>query len=149
MRARRPDLKTVPIRGNVGTRLSKVAEGEVDATLLAAAGLDRLGMSEIGATLDDLMTAPGQGAVGIEILWEREDLRALIGAIDDAPAHRAVSAERAFLRRLGGDCRSAVATRTIVSVDGIDIEAEIPVTSIQLDGMVRLVLSWLARPLPT
>ena len=65
--ARRPDLRIVTLRGNVQTRLAKVARGEIDATLLAAAGLDRLGIAE-GAPLDDLLSAPAQGAIGVEIL---------------------------------------------------------------------------------
>jgi len=105
--ARRPDLRTISIRGNVQTRLAKIARGEVDATLLAAAGLDRLGIAE-GATLD-LLPAPAQGAIGIEILAERGDLRDLLAAIDHRPTHEAVRTERAFLAALGGDCHSAVA----------------------------------------
>jgi len=105
--ARRPDLRTVPIRGNVQTRLAKIARGEVDATLLAAAGLDRLGIAE-GAPLD-LLPAPAQGAIGVEIAAGRDDLRELLAAIDHAPTHEAVAAERAFLAALGGDCHSAVA----------------------------------------
>ena len=105
--ARRPDLRTVPIRGNVQTRLAKIARGEVDATLLAAAGLDRLGIAE-GAALD-LLPAPAQGAIGVEIAADRDDLRELLAAIDHAPTHQAVAAERAFLAALGGDCHCAVA----------------------------------------
>ena len=107
MLARRPDLAVSPIRGNVQTRLAKIERGEFDATLLAAAGLTRLGL-DIGAPLD-LLPAPAQGAIGIEILSERDDLRALLARIDHAPTHQAVDAERAFLAALGGDCHSAVA----------------------------------------
>jgi len=125
----RPDLKIVPIRGNVETRIAKVEAGEVDATLLAAAGLDRLGIAE-GAPLD-LLPAPAQGAIGIEILVERGDLRDLLAAIDHRPTHEAVAAERAFLAALGGDCHSAVAARAtdgivraeILSADGTEIQA--------------------------
>jgi hydroxymethylbilane synthase len=105
--ARRPDLRIVPLRGNVRTRLAKIERGEADATLLAAAGLDRLGL-EIGAPLD-LLPAPAQGAIGIEVLRARADLVELLRAIDHAPTHAAVDSERAFLAALGGDCRSAVA----------------------------------------
>jgi len=125
LRARRPDLETLPIRGNVETRLDKVARGDVDATLLAAAGLDRLGMPDIGSAIPDMLTAPGQGAVGIEIIWDREDVRALIAAIDDGSAHAAVRAEREFLLRLGGNCHSAVAARADVSSGRIEMAAEI------------------------
>jgi hydroxymethylbilane synthase len=117
--ARRPDLHCAPIRGNVQTRLAKVEAGEFDATLLAAAGLDRLG---IGAgTPLDLLPAPAQGAIGVEILSERGDLPALLAAIDHSPTHEAVDAERAFLAALGGDCHSAVAARAQVSALSAEI----------------------------
>jgi hydroxymethylbilane synthase len=115
----RPDLRTVSIRGNVQTRLAKVARGEVDATLLAAAGLDRLGIDE-GVPLD-LLPAPAQGAIGIEILAGRDDLRDMVAAIDHRPTHEAVLAERAFLAVLGGDCHSAVAALAEDGVLGAEI----------------------------
>jgi len=127
--ARRPDFETVPIRGNVQTRLGKVARGEIDATLLAAAGLDRLGIA--AGTPLDLLPAPAQGAIGAEILAERTDLRAVLRAIDHQATHEAVAAERAFLAALGGDCRSAVAALAagnrvraeILSPDGREIRS--------------------------
>jgi len=127
--SRRPDLQTAPIRGNVQTRLAKVARGDFDATLLAAAGLDRLGLDE-GVPLD-LLPAPAQGAIGVEILAERGDLRALLDAIDHRPTHQAVDAERAFLAALGGDCHSAVAALAeesvlraeILSADGREVRS--------------------------
>jgi hydroxymethylbilane synthase len=127
--ARRPDLNTVPIRGNVQTRLAKIARGEVDATLLAAAGLDRLGIDE-GAPLD-LLPAPAQGAIGVEIAAGREELRELLVAIDHRSTHEAVTTERAFLAALGGDCHSAVAALAqggtlraeILSADGSEVQA--------------------------
>jgi hydroxymethylbilane synthase len=127
--ARRPDLHTLSIRGNVQTRLARVAGGEFDATLLAAAGLDRLGLDD-GAPLD-LLPAPAQGAIGIEVLAERAELRALLEAIDHRPTHDAVACERAFLAGLGGDCHSAVAALArdgvvraeILSADGGEVQA--------------------------
>jgi hydroxymethylbilane synthase len=129
LRARRPDLRVAPIRGNVQTRLAKIAAGDYDATLLAAAGLDRLGLA-IGAPLD-LLPAPAQGAIGIEILGERGDLRPWLEAIDHGPTSDAVTAERAFLAALGGDCHSAVAALAnggrvkaeILSADGSEVRA--------------------------
>lgn len=129
LRARRPDLEIVPIRGNVETRLAKIARGEVDATLLAAAGLDRLGI-DAGVPLD-LLPAPAQGAIGVETLAGRGELRDLIAAIDHRPTHEAVDTERAFLAALGGDCHSAVAAfasdgllrAEILSSDGLEIQA--------------------------
>lgn len=127
--ARRADLHPLPIRGNVQTRLAKVARGEVDATLLAAAGLDRLGI-DAGIPLD-LLPAPAQGAVGVEILAGRDDLHVLLAAIDHRPTHAAVDAERAFLAALGGDCHSAVAALAedgrlraeILSADGREVHS--------------------------
>lgn len=107
----RPDIETTLLRGNVATRLSKVAAGDVDATLLAAAGLDRLGMHSIGHVQDArlLLPAASQGAIGIEGRADDAATLALLAAIDHAPTHRAVAAERALLAALGGDCRSPVA----------------------------------------
>jgi hydroxymethylbilane synthase len=121
--ARRPDLRAVPIRGNVQTRLDKVARGEVDATILAAAGLARLGI-EAGVALDWL-PAPAQGAIGVEILWAREEMRELLAAIDDRYTHGCVGAERLFLARLGGTCHSAVAAQATGVADQLKLEAEI------------------------
>jgi len=122
--ARRPDLAIAPIRGNVHTRLAKVEAGAFDATLLAAAGLDRLGI-DVGTPLDEMLPAPAQGAIGIEILAARGDLGALVAAIDDRATHRCVAAERAFLEALGGDCRSAVAARAQLDGDTVHLAAEI------------------------
>lgn len=125
--SRRPDLNCAIIRGNVQTRLAKIEAGEFDATLLAAAGLDRLGLA-LGAPLD-LLPAPAQGAIGVEILAERSDLMTLLAAIDHRETHDAVTTERAFLAALGGDCHSAVAARAgngrvqaeILSADGSEV----------------------------
>lgn len=126
---RRPDLRTAPIRGNVQTRLDKVARGDFDATLLAAAGLDRLGL-DAGVPLD-LLPAPAQGAIGVEILAGRDDLRILLDAIDHKPTREAVDSERALLAALGGDCHSAVAALAagglvcaeILSADGSEVQS--------------------------
>jgi hydroxymethylbilane synthase len=122
--ARRPDLAVASIRGNVRTRLDKIARGEFDATLLAAAGLDRLGIA-MGAPLEGFLPAPSQGAIGIEVLAENEAAHALMAAIDHGETHRCVTAERAFLAALGGDCHSAVAARAVLDGAAIRIEAEI------------------------
>lgn len=124
----RPDLETVLLRGNVATRLAKLAKGDADATLLAAAGLERLGMHDIGAVQgsDVLLPAASQGAIGIECRADDVATRALLAAIDHAPTHRAVMAERAFLAALGGDCRSPVAAHAVWQDDGtLRLDAEI------------------------
>jgi hydroxymethylbilane synthase len=108
----RPDLVITTLRGNVETRLKRLDDGELDAIVLAAAGLTRLGLqSRIAALLDPSVSLPavGQGVIGIEC--RSDDLRArdAVRALNDPAAHTAVSAERAFARRLGGSCQSPIA----------------------------------------
>ena len=122
---RRPDLEIVPFRGNVQTRLRKLEMGEADATLLAAAGLDRLDHPDTGAPLDALLPAPAQGAIGIEILSENRRLRPLIEAIDHDETHACVLAERRLLEGLGGSCRSPVAALARLEGGDIRLKAEI------------------------
>ncbi|MFS0737978.1 hydroxymethylbilane synthase [Sphingomonas sp. 1P06PA] len=123
----RPDLQIILFRGNVATRLQKLSAGEADATLLAAAGLDRLGLSMVGTAIDieEMLPAPSQGAVGIETLAARDDLLALIGAIDDAKTTACVMAERALLAGLSADCRSPVAANAVLEGGAIRLSAEI------------------------
>jgi hydroxymethylbilane synthase len=138
----RPDLRMVLFRGNVDTRLARLRDGEAEATLLAAAGLDRLGKSEIGAAipLDTMLPAPAQGAVGIETLRSNERVRELLAAIDHALTTRCVRTERALLARLGGDCRSPIAALAVR--DGADmlLRAEIlsPDGQLQQGGEARV-----------
>ncbi len=124
----RPDLVTMLLRGNVQTRLAKLEAGDVDATLLAAAGLDRLAMHDVGApqAIDLLLPAASQGAIGIECRADDAATFALLKAIDHAPTHRAVAAERALLAALGGDCRSPVAAYAQWHADGsLRLDAEL------------------------
>jgi hydroxymethylbilane synthase len=118
----RPDLKTISIRGNVDTRLARREAGDVDATLLAAAGLDRLGRGEVGNAipLDVMLPAPAQGAVGIECRADDARSIALLGAIDHAETSAAVAVERAFTLALGGTCHSPIAA--LARVDGAAID---------------------------
>jgi len=125
VRRARPDVQILLFRGNVETRLRKLAEGEADATLLAAAGLERLGYGAIGAPLDELLPAPAQGAVGIETRADDTETLRLLAAIDHAPTSLCVRAERALLAALGADCRSPVAALARVSDDEIHLRAEI------------------------
>ena len=123
--ARRPDLVIVPFRGNVETRLRKIEKGEVAASLLAAAGLERIGRPEIGAVLDDFLPAPAQGAIGVEVRSGDRRVRALVGAIADRPTHLCVAAERRLLEGLSGSCRSPVAALALLKGDEIRLRAEI------------------------
>ena len=122
----RPDLKIVPIRGNLDTRLARLEAGEVDATLLAAAGLDRLGR-KTGAPipLDVMLPAPGQAAIGIECRADDDDTRAKLAPIDDHATAAAVRAERAFARALGASCHSPVAALALVRAGEVHLRAEI------------------------
>ncbi|WP_298688269.1 hydroxymethylbilane synthase [uncultured Sphingomonas sp.] len=123
----RPDVTIVPFRGNVDTRLRKLAEGEADATLLAAAGLDRLSRFDVGnaVPIDVMLPAPAQGAVGIEARTDDVATRALLAAIDDRATHICVLAERALLAALGADCHSPMAALARLDGDRIDIAAEL------------------------
>src|ERR1700722_2211952 len=105
----RPDLAIVPLRGNVETRLRKIEDGVADATLLAVAGLKRLGLLDAAAALlaiGEFFSAAGQGAFGIETRANDSATRALVAKIDDAATATAVTAERAFLAVLDGSCRT-------------------------------------------
>jgi hydroxymethylbilane synthase len=127
LRRLRPDLQTVSIRGNVDTRLAKCSAGDVDATLLAAAGLDRLGRDEVGTpiALEEMLPAPAQGAIGIECRSDDAMTAGLLKAIDHAETHAAVLAERAFCRALGGTCHSPVAAYARIEGSEIIFACEI------------------------
>ena len=122
-----PDAKIVLFRGNVETRLAKLAAGEVDATLLASAGLVRLSREDVGTPvpLDVMLPAPSQGAVGIEVRAEDARARELVGAISHADTRAAVSAERALLEALGADCHSPVAALATIEGDRLTLRAEL------------------------
>ena len=123
----RPDLDVQLLRGNVQTRLAKLANGEVDATLLAAAGLARLAMHDVGVAIpvETLLPAPAQGAVGIETLAANDQVISALAAIDHAPTHRCVLAERSLLAGLAGDCRSPVAAMCVEDGEALSLTAEI------------------------
>lgn len=108
----RPDLKTVQFRGNVETRLRKLAEGVADATFLACAGLNRLGFADkmtAAVPVEVMLPAIAQGAIGIEIREDDEATRKLLSAINHRQSEIAVTCERAFLKALDGSCRSPLA----------------------------------------
>ena len=124
--ALRPDLIIEPIRGNVQTRLDKIARGEADATMLAAAGLDRLAIEEGSPVpVETMLPAPGQAAIGIECRSDDGEMRGLLAAINHDDTCRAVRIERAFTRALGGSCHSPVAALAEVTPEGLRLRAEI------------------------
>lgn len=116
----RPDLCMVPLRGNVDTRLRRLTEGTLDAIVVAAAGLKRLGVKPAGAIplpLEVSLPAPGQGALGLEIREADRATAAVVAVLEDGASRIAVTAERAFLRRLGGSCNVPIAAYGTVRGD--------------------------------
>jgi len=111
IKMRRPDVQIVPLRGNVQTRLDKLERGEAQATMLAKAGLNRLGLDDIdGAVLEvsEFLPAIAQGAIGIECREDNERIRELLAPLADIETMTAVDCERAFLRVLDGSCRTPI-----------------------------------------
>ena len=123
----RPDLRVVLFRGNVDTRLATLAAGEADATRLAAAGLDRLGRDGVGRAIptDEMLPAPAQGAVGIEVLTSHDEAMVAVAAIDDPATSACVLTERALLAALGADCHSPVAALAALSGEMLTLRAEL------------------------
>ena len=127
----RPDLRPVPIRGNAGTRLGRITSGDVDAVVLAYAGLARLARLDAVSQVfepDEMMPAPGQGALAVECLSGRDDLAALLGLVDDPVSRAVTDAERGLLAALQAGCSApigAFATGTDdVRLDAIVVAAD-------------------------
>ncbi len=137
----RPDCRIVPFRGNVATRLARLAADEADATLLAAAGLNRLGERGTGHPLDphEWLPAPGQGAIVIECRASDAATIALLAVIDHAPSRAALMAERALLAALGGNCHSPIAVLTTLDDDMLTLRAELfsPDGTARCEGELR------------
>jgi hydroxymethylbilane synthase len=133
----RPDLRVVPLRGNVDTRIRKMESGEVEAVILAAAGLKRLGLSgKITALLspEAFLPAIGQGVLGVELRRKDRDVRGLLAFLNDEDTEVAATAERAFLARLGGGCQVPVAGYAQLKKNGLHLEGMVA----ELDGVVVL-----------
>jgi hydroxymethylbilane synthase len=117
LRHLRPDLEVRSIRGNVQTRIRKVQEGQYDATVLAAAGVIRLGLEEHIAewlSLETMLPAPGQGALGIQCRADDTETLALLSKINCADVETAVTAERTFLNHLNGGCATPVGAYAVI-----------------------------------
>ena len=128
VRRLRPDLSTVVLRGNVETRLRKLDAGEVDATLLALAGLRRLGLADEATALldvDEFLPAVGQGAVTIEARIDDARTRELLAKIDHADTSVALACERAFLGVLDGSCRTPIAGHATLQGDTLNFRGMI------------------------
>jgi hydroxymethylbilane synthase len=124
--AARPDVSVVTLRGNVNTRLRKLAEGQVDATLLAAAGLKRLGQDyDAAAALapEDMLPAVAQGAIGLEVRAGDARTAGYLVALDHAPSARRIGAERACLAVLDGSCRTPIAALAELDGDRLRLRA--------------------------
>ncbi|MBW8366816.1 MAG: hydroxymethylbilane synthase [Arenimonas sp.] len=125
LRAHRPDLKLVDLRGNVNTRLAKLDAGDYDAIVLACAGLERLGL---GGRIRETLTAPrfipaaAQGAIAIECRQGQAEVLALLSALDHAHTRACVSAERAMTRTLGGSCQVPIAAYATLNKDKLSLE---------------------------
>ncbi len=124
--ARRPDLRVVSFRGNVETRLEKLAAGAVDATLLALAGLERLGLAPAGATvlpLEVMLPAVGQGAIGLECRAGDAATLTLLAAIEDPDSRACIGAERALLAALDGSCQTPIAGHASAAAGQLELAA--------------------------
>jgi len=131
LRALRPDLTIADVRGNVDTRLRKLAEGQYDVIALAAAGLARLGLTGVISEWfapETMLPAIGQGALAIETRADDADLAALLAPLHDAETAAAVTAERAFLAELGGGCTAAVAAHATIAGDTLTLAGLIGAT---------------------
>jgi len=125
LRARRPDLDVVPIRGNVQTRLRKLEEEGLAATVLALAGLDRLGLADLASQILDpaiCLPAIGQGILAVETRKDDAHTNALVAPLDDAASRAAALAERAFLARLHGGCQIPIAGHATVAGELLRLE---------------------------
>ena len=134
---RRPDLKLIDIRGNVDTRLRKLVEQDLDATILAQAGLIRLGLGEqITEVLDAswMYPAVGQGALGIECRTDDSETRSLLSRLNDTETYWSVLAERAMLRGLGGGCQVPIGAVTRINAGVLTIRGVV----LPPDGRVRV-----------
>lgn len=124
----RPELRTESIRGNVDTRIRKLAEGQYGAVVLALAGIERLGLDRMPyqpIATETCLPAVGQGALGLETRVEDAATRALLEVLDHSPSHHAVRAERAFLRTLGGGCLAPATGFAVVEGDRLRIDGAV------------------------
>jgi hydroxymethylbilane synthase len=139
LRQARPDLRPVELRGNVDTRLRKLANGEVDAAIMAAAGILRMGWGDRITNylpIDTFVPAPGQGALGIECRADDQNVRSLLEAVNEEDVAAEVATERAFLRAVGGGCQSPIGAfaridRDTVTLHGMLADEELTVACYQ------------------
>jgi len=136
----RPDLSIIDFRGNVETRLRKLKDGVAEATFLAVAGLNRLGLSDrITAIVPsaDMLPAAAQGAIGLEIRAGDKEAEAFVAPLNDVDSQRAVTAERAFLARLEGSCRTPIAAHATIDGEQLSFRGQV----LSLDGQQKYDVS--------
>ena len=129
----RPDLKTVSFRGNVQTRLKKLQSGIAHATFLASAGLNRLGLADkitCLMSLDEMLPAVAQGAIGLQINGRDDALRSLLALVNHRPTESAVNCERGFMAALNGSCRTPIAGHAVIENGVVNFRGE----ALTLDG---------------
>ena len=125
---KRPDLKLVEFRGNVQTRMKKLEDGVAEATFLAMAGLNRLGMAHVARSAispDDMLPAVAQGAIGVERRIDDARVQTMLDAIHDGPTGIRLAAERGFLARLDGSCETPIAGLAVIEGDHLHLRGEI------------------------
>lgn len=126
LKAKRPDLHVVPLRGNVNTRLKKLADGQFDAIILASAGLERLGLeAQITSQFEPevMLPASAQGVIGIECREDRHELRSILALLDDPTTRQTTAAERAVAATLDANCQSPVASYAVIAGEQLVIDA--------------------------
>jgi len=134
-----PILNIHPIRGNVDTRVQKMLDGDYDGLVMAAAGIKRLGLEEHITEyldLDKMMTAPGQGAIAVEIRSDDDKLKLIVESLNDEDTTMCVGAERSFLNRLGGGCQVPFASYSNIIENGL-LRIDALVTSLDGESIVR------------
>lgn len=158
LRALRPDVRIEPLRGNLDTRLRKLDEGQYDAIVLAAAGLKRLGLESrirVAFDPDTMLPAAGQGALGIEVRADRQDLIELLAPLAHRADTLATVAERAVSRAMGGSCSMPLAAHARWQPDGVlridaawgDVEGDAPLLRVQRESAAAdaAAADWLGR----
>jgi hydroxymethylbilane synthase len=133
----RPDLIPVPLRGNVDTRIRRVSEGDYEAIVLAFAGVERLGLARTVSEFLTFLPAPGQGALAVQCRSDDADTLAVLATIDDKLVRLAVTAERSFLRGLGGGCTAPVAAFASISGELLHMEGLVA----RVDGTISVTVS--------
>ncbi len=126
LRHARPDLRAVELRGNIDTRMRKLEQGEVDAAIMAAAGIERMGWAErIGEylSIDTFVPSPGQGALGVECRAGDDEILELLARVNEEDVAAEVETERAFLRAVGGGCQSPIGALARVDRGSVTLRA--------------------------